>query len=113
MEKILKRYRVHHRFATAYHLQTSGQVENTNKALKRILEKTIKDNPSVWSRKLDDALWLHELDELRLQVYENSKIYKALTKAFHDKKLRIRKKFKVRDKVLLFNSKYKFKAPKL
>ncbi|GJV64483.1 putative nucleotidyltransferase, ribonuclease H [Tanacetum coccineum] len=57
MEKVLKRHRVHHRFLTAYHPQTSGQVENTNKALKRILEKTVKDNPSVWSRKLDDALW--------------------------------------------------------
>ncbi|GKB38400.1 hypothetical protein Tco_0883342 [Tanacetum coccineum] len=34
----------------------SGQVENTNKALKRILEKTVKDNPVIWSRKLDDAL---------------------------------------------------------
>ncbi|GJR31604.1 reverse transcriptase domain-containing protein [Tanacetum coccineum] len=34
-----------------------GQVENTNRALKRILEKTIKDNPAIWSRKLDDALW--------------------------------------------------------
>ncbi|GJS42276.1 reverse transcriptase domain-containing protein [Tanacetum coccineum] len=30
MEKILKRYRVHHRFAIAYHPQISGQVENTN-----------------------------------------------------------------------------------
>ncbi|GJX27189.1 reverse transcriptase domain-containing protein [Tanacetum coccineum] len=56
MEKVLKRYGVHHRFATAYHPQTSGQVENTNRALKRILEKTVKDNPSIWSRKLDDAL---------------------------------------------------------
>ncbi|GKA67913.1 reverse transcriptase domain-containing protein [Tanacetum coccineum] len=35
----------------------SGQVENTNRALKRILEKTVKDNPSIWSRKLDYALW--------------------------------------------------------
>ncbi|GJS59908.1 reverse transcriptase domain-containing protein [Tanacetum coccineum] len=26
-------------------------------ALKRILEKTVKDNPAIWSRKLDDALW--------------------------------------------------------
>ncbi|GJS23311.1 reverse transcriptase domain-containing protein [Tanacetum coccineum] len=57
MEKILKKYGVHHRIATTYHPQTSGQVENTNRALKRILEKTVKDNPSVWSRKLDDALW--------------------------------------------------------
>ncbi|GJZ85253.1 reverse transcriptase domain-containing protein [Tanacetum coccineum] len=34
----------------------SDRVENTNKALKRILEKTVKDNPAIWSRKLDDAL---------------------------------------------------------
>ncbi|GJV18970.1 reverse transcriptase domain-containing protein [Tanacetum coccineum] len=40
-----------------YHPQTSGHVENTNKALKRILEKTVKDNPFVWSRKLYNALW--------------------------------------------------------
>ncbi|GJR82730.1 reverse transcriptase domain-containing protein [Tanacetum coccineum] len=38
-------------------VMTSGQVENKNKALKRILEKTVKDNPAIWSRKLDDALW--------------------------------------------------------
>ncbi|GKF84262.1 hypothetical protein Tco_0249160, partial [Tanacetum coccineum] len=50
-----------------------------------------------------------ELDELRLQAYKNSKLYKARTKAYHDKKLRVRKEFKVGDKVLL----YKFKAPKL
>ncbi|GJX62250.1 reverse transcriptase domain-containing protein [Tanacetum coccineum] len=57
MEKILKKYGVHHRITTAYHPQTSGQVENTNRTLKRILKKTIKDNPSIWLRKLDDALW--------------------------------------------------------
>ncbi|GJV59878.1 reverse transcriptase domain-containing protein [Tanacetum coccineum] len=55
MEKVLKQYGVHHRFAIAYHLQISEQVKNTNRALKRILKKTVKDNPSVWSRKLDDA----------------------------------------------------------
>ncbi|GKB15920.1 reverse transcriptase domain-containing protein [Tanacetum coccineum] len=57
MEKTMKRYGVNHRFSTSYHPQTSGQVENTNRALKRILEKTVKDNPAIWSRKLDDALW--------------------------------------------------------
>nr|GEX70223.1 reverse transcriptase domain-containing protein [Tanacetum cinerariifolium] len=35
----------------------SGQVKNTNKALKRILEKSVKENPAIWSRKLNDALW--------------------------------------------------------
>ncbi|GJV57113.1 reverse transcriptase domain-containing protein [Tanacetum coccineum] len=57
MEKTMKRYGVNHRFSTSYHPQTSGQVENTNIALKRILEKTVKDNPAIWSRKLDDAMW--------------------------------------------------------
>ncbi|GKA70822.1 reverse transcriptase domain-containing protein [Tanacetum coccineum] len=57
MEKTMKKYRVNHRFSTSYHPQTSGQVKNTNIALKRILEKTVKDNPAICSRKLDDALW--------------------------------------------------------
>ncbi|GJS08775.1 reverse transcriptase domain-containing protein [Tanacetum coccineum] len=57
IEKTMKRYGVNHRFSTSYHPQTSGQVENMNRALKRILEKTVKDNPAIWSRKLDDALW--------------------------------------------------------
>ncbi|GJR82153.1 reverse transcriptase domain-containing protein [Tanacetum coccineum] len=57
MEKTMKRYGVNHRFSTSYHPQTSGQVEKMNRALKRILEKTIKDNSAIWSRKLDDALW--------------------------------------------------------
>ncbi|GJZ38373.1 reverse transcriptase domain-containing protein, partial [Tanacetum coccineum] len=163
----MKKYGVHHCIAIAYHPQTNGQVENTNRALKRILKKIVKDNPSVWSRKLDDALWafrtayktpigttpyrllygktchlsfeiehraywalrscnhdlkvvgekrflqLHKLDELRLQAYENSKLYKAQTKAYHNKKLRVRKEFKAEVKVLMYNSKYKFKAPKL
>ncbi|GJZ10696.1 reverse transcriptase domain-containing protein [Tanacetum coccineum] len=56
MEKTMKRYGVNHRFSTSYHPQTSGQVKH-NRALKRILEKTVKDNPAIWSRKLDDALW--------------------------------------------------------
>ncbi|GKA28299.1 reverse transcriptase domain-containing protein [Tanacetum coccineum] len=56
MEKTMKRYGVNHHFSTSYHPQTSGQVENTNRALKRILEKTVKDNPAIWSRKFDDAL---------------------------------------------------------
>ncbi|GKC37365.1 reverse transcriptase domain-containing protein [Tanacetum coccineum] len=57
IEKTMKRYGVNHHFSASYHPQTSGQVENTNRALKRILEKTIKDNHAIWSRKLDDALW--------------------------------------------------------
>ncbi|GJU47023.1 reverse transcriptase domain-containing protein [Tanacetum coccineum] len=57
MEKNMKRYGVNHRFSISYQPQTSGQVENTNRALKRILEKTVKDNHAIWSRKLNDAMW--------------------------------------------------------
>ncbi|XP_071740292.1 uncharacterized protein [Rutidosis leptorrhynchoides] len=58
MEKVLKRYGVIHKISTSYHPQTSGQVENTNRSLKRILEKTVGSNPKEWSNKLDDALWV-------------------------------------------------------
>ncbi|GJU01712.1 retrovirus-related pol polyprotein from transposon TNT 1-94, partial [Tanacetum coccineum] len=44
---------------------------------------------------------LHELDELRHQAYENSRLYKARTKVWHDRKLRMRKEFKHGNKVHL------------
>ncbi|GJU33809.1 reverse transcriptase domain-containing protein [Tanacetum coccineum] len=50
-------YGVTHRLSTPYHPQTSGQVEVTNRGLKRILERTVGENRASWSDKLDDALW--------------------------------------------------------
>ncbi|GJT12826.1 putative nucleotidyltransferase, ribonuclease H [Tanacetum coccineum] len=38
--KLLKHYGVNHRIATPYHPQTSGQVEVSNREIKRILERT-------------------------------------------------------------------------
>nr|GEV14915.1 reverse transcriptase domain-containing protein [Tanacetum cinerariifolium] len=38
-------------------IQTSGQVEVSNRGLKRILERTMGENRTSWSDKLDDALW--------------------------------------------------------
>nr|GEY31720.1 reverse transcriptase domain-containing protein [Tanacetum cinerariifolium] len=52
-----KKYGVTHRLATPYHPQTSGQVEVSNRGLKRILERTVGENHASWSDKLDDALW--------------------------------------------------------
>nr|GEV15609.1 reverse transcriptase domain-containing protein [Tanacetum cinerariifolium] len=38
-------------------IQTSGQVEVSNRGLRRILERTVGGNRASWSDKLDDALW--------------------------------------------------------
>ncbi|GJV20262.1 reverse transcriptase domain-containing protein [Tanacetum coccineum] len=51
------KYGVTHRLSTTYHPQTSGQVEVSNRGLKRILERTVGENRASWSDKLDDALW--------------------------------------------------------
>ncbi|GJW82810.1 reverse transcriptase domain-containing protein [Tanacetum coccineum] len=53
----MSKYGVTHRLSTPYHPQTSGQVEVTNRGLKRILERTVGENRASWSDKLDDALW--------------------------------------------------------
>ncbi|GJS31197.1 reverse transcriptase domain-containing protein, partial [Tanacetum coccineum] len=45
------------RLSTAYHPQTNGQTEVTNRAIKRILERSVGYNPKNLSEKLDDALW--------------------------------------------------------
>ncbi|GKD58857.1 reverse transcriptase domain-containing protein [Tanacetum coccineum] len=41
----------------AYYPQMSSQVEVSNRGLKRILERTVRENRASWSDKLDDALW--------------------------------------------------------
>ncbi|GJX44303.1 reverse transcriptase domain-containing protein [Tanacetum coccineum] len=55
--KIMSKYGVTHRLATAYHSQMSGQVEVSNHKLKRILERTVGESRASWSDRLDDALW--------------------------------------------------------
>ncbi|GKC68164.1 reverse transcriptase domain-containing protein [Tanacetum coccineum] len=55
--KVMLKYGVTHRLSTAYHPQTSGQVEVSNHGLKCILERTVGENRTSWSDKLDDALW--------------------------------------------------------
>nr|GEZ00899.1 reverse transcriptase domain-containing protein [Tanacetum cinerariifolium] len=55
--RVMSEYGVTYHLSTAYHPQTSGQVEVTNRGLKRILERTVSKNRALWSDKLGDALW--------------------------------------------------------
>nr|GEV87559.1 reverse transcriptase domain-containing protein [Tanacetum cinerariifolium] len=54
---VMLKYGITHRLSTAYHPQTSGQIEVSNRGLKRILERTVVENRASWSEKLEDALW--------------------------------------------------------
>nr|GEZ65685.1 reverse transcriptase domain-containing protein [Tanacetum cinerariifolium] len=84
--RVVAKYGVTHRLSTSYHLQTSGQVEVTNRGLKSILERTVGENCASCSDKLEDALWAFQR-----------------TKKLHDDKIKNRI-FNVGDQVLLFNS---------
>jgi hypothetical protein len=57
-------------------------------------------------------LQLHELDEMRLQAYESSRIYKERMKLYHDKKI-VQKEFHVGQQVLLYNSRLRLFPGKL
>ncbi|CAM8900099.1 unnamed protein product [Rhodiola kirilowii] len=59
MAATLKRYHVHHRTSTAYHPQTNGQAEISNREIKGILEKMVKPGRKDWSQRLDEALWAY------------------------------------------------------
>jgi transposase InsO family protein len=50
---------IEHRVSTAYHPQTNGQAETSNRQLKSTLNKTIEKGGKDWSKKLDGALWAY------------------------------------------------------
>nr|GFA40528.1 hypothetical protein [Tanacetum cinerariifolium] len=132
--RVMAKYGVTHRLSTTYHPQTSGQVEVTNRGLKRILERTVGENRALWSDKLEDALWAFHTAYKTLigctpyrLVYGKAchlpheiehKAYWALkhtnfdlttaerTKKLHDDKIK-NCIFNVGDQVLLFNSRLK------
>nr|GFB21281.1 reverse transcriptase domain-containing protein [Tanacetum cinerariifolium] len=109
--RVMAKYGVTYRLSTAYHPKTSGQVEVTNRRLKRILERTVGENRASWSDKLEHALWAFRT-AFKTSAYENSLIYKERTKKLHDDKIKNRI-FNVGDQVLLFNSRLKIFSGKL
>ena len=146
IDKVLQKYGVRHRTSLAYHPQSNGQAEVSNREIKSILEKTVNSSRKDWSKKIEDALWVYrtafktplgmspfrlvygkachlpvelehraywatrqlnmgstlagekvllqlsELDEFKNEAYENARIYKEKTKAWHDKHI-TRKEF--------------------
>ncbi|XP_060200888.1 uncharacterized protein LOC132629178 [Lycium barbarum] len=59
LKNLLAKYGVKHKVSTAYHPQTCGQVEVSNREVKQILEKTVNAQRKNWAMKLDDALWAY------------------------------------------------------
>jgi hypothetical protein len=58
-KKCLFKLGIEHRVSTAYHPQTNGQAETSNRQLKSILNKTVENGGKDWSKKLDGALWAY------------------------------------------------------
>ncbi|XP_057734290.1 uncharacterized protein LOC130949645 [Arachis stenosperma] len=61
---------------------------------------------------INRKLQLQELECLRMEAYENARIYKEKTKVFHDHHIR-KKDFQEGDEALLYNSGLRFMPRKL
>ncbi|KAL0689703.1 hypothetical protein Bca4012_089381 [Brassica carinata] len=137
---LLSKNGVKHKVATAYHPQTSGQLDDALWAYRTAYKTPLGTTPyhlvygkachlpvelqykAAWAVKLLNidikpakerrTIQIHELEEIRHLAYESSKIYKEKTKAFHDKRI-ISRSFAPNDQVLLFNSRIKLFPGKL
>ncbi|XP_062119258.1 uncharacterized protein LOC133833008 [Humulus lupulus] len=66
-----------------------------------------------WTAASENRIFqLNELDEFRNEAYENAKIYKERTKAWHEKNL-VRRQFQPGQQALLFNSRLRLFPGKL
>jgi hypothetical protein len=58
--KFLSKLGIEYRVSTAYHPQTNGQAETSNRQLKSIVNKTVEKGGKDCSKKLDGALWAYQ-----------------------------------------------------
>ena len=58
-EKRVSKYGIRHVMGLAYHPQSNGQAEISNKEIKKILEKIVNSSKKDWSLNLDDTLWAY------------------------------------------------------
>ncbi|XP_062113673.1 uncharacterized protein LOC133824715 [Humulus lupulus] len=58
---LLAKYSVNHKVPTAYHPQTNGHAELSNREIKGVLEKVVNPNRKDCSKRLDDALWAYRM----------------------------------------------------
>ena len=56
IDKVLQKYGVRHHTSLAYHPQTNGQAEVSNREIKSIIEKIVNSSRKDWSKKIEDAL---------------------------------------------------------
>jgi len=59
LDGLFRKYGVIHRASTPYYPQTNGQVEVSDREIKRILKKMVNPTRKDRSKRLDDAIWAH------------------------------------------------------
>ncbi|XP_016173098.1 uncharacterized protein LOC107615559 [Arachis ipaensis] len=60
MIRLMKKYGIIYKVATAYHPQTNGQAEVSNREIKCILKNVVKPHKKYWISKLVAALWAYQ-----------------------------------------------------